>query len=91
MAQKVTAPALLPGAVALHGLYGVSLARRAAGGDVRPGATASVPRDRGWGAPGQRSREAEQSVEIIVAQCRVRLASRPGLVSWPVAVSITIC
>ena len=68
--QKDTAPALLPGAVALHGLYGA--VRR----------WASVPRDV-WGPiwSGQRSAGAENSVDTVVAQWRVRLESRLGLVS----------
>lgn len=35
--EKVTAPALLPGAVALHGLYGVSVCGGEAGCDVGSG------------------------------------------------------
>ena len=39
----------------------------------------------------ERSDDAEQSVAMVVAQWRARLATRPGLDSCPAAVSSTIC
>jgi hypothetical protein len=42
------------------------------------------------GSSGQRSIEAAHSVEMVTAQWRVRLATRPGSVSCPLAVRITI-
>lgn len=63
--EKSTAPALLPGAVALHGLYGVSVCGGEAGCDVRPARGAGL-REREVRA--QRSEDAELSVEMVVAQ-----------------------